>query len=189
MVAWGEISTLLLFGGTMGNSKPLLKEEVPKEFQDKILFETFRLEDVPQVKRAHKKYAVVDVLCGVCQEVKRTPVNDIRNAIRGRRPFPDIHRSCKYPGKYVNADGYHFIWMPDHPNAMGKKYVSAHIYAMSEYLGRPIDTKNESVHHIDGDHGNNEITNLQLRKRFHGKGQKWQCGDCGSHNILASELD
>lgn len=172
----------------MSKTKPLTFDETPEEYRDRILFDTFRLEDVPQASRAHKKYAVVDVICDLCKEPKRTPVNDIRNAIRGRRRFPGTHRKCKYPGVTIHTDGYRLIWMPEHPNANGRKYVSEHIYVMSEYLGRPIDTQTESVHHINGDKLDNRIENLQLRKSFHGKGQAWECQDCGSHNVKSVAL-
>lgn len=169
--------------------KPLTKAEVPKEYRDAFVYEKQWQEPVPQVSGRNKNRLMVEVTCPVCLELRPVAVNDVRNYIRGvRRQMPIVHRKCKYPGKYVNADGYHFIWMPEHPNAMGQKYVAAHIYAMAEHLGRPLDTTIESVHHIDGDKSNNHIDNLQLRTRFHGKGQKRVCGDCGSANILHKEL-
>lgn len=67
-------------------------------------------------------------------------------------------------------------------------YILEHRYVMMVNLERAL-TKDESVHHINGDRQDNRIENLQLRKRYHGKGQKWQCGDCGSHNIVATKLD
>lgn len=172
----------------MAIAKPLSPEEVPIEYRNSVLFDSGFQQSYTYAGRT-KMRSMVFVRCPVCGEDKATPVNDIRNFIRGVRPrFPDTHRRCKYEGKYVNGEGYHFIWMPDHPNALGKKYVAAHIYAMAEHLGRPIDTKTESVHHIDGDKSNNDISNLQLRTRYHGKGQKRVCGDCGSHNILTQEI-
>ena len=95
-------------------------------------------------------------------------------------------KDCK--GVVVTTDGYILILRPDHPNAYSGKYVPEHILVMEESLGRYLDTKTESVHHIDGDKSNNDIGNLQLRTRFHGKGQKRVCGDCGSTNILHQEI-
>lgn len=66
-------------------------------------------------------------------------------------------------------------------------YVMEHRYVMANHLGRPL-TKQETVHHIDGNTLNNEINNLQLRQTRHGKGQKFMCCDCGSNNIKAEEL-
>jgi hypothetical protein len=173
----------------MAISKPLLREEVPEEFKDAFSYENQWQEPVPHQTGRHKNRLMVEVRCPICEQLRPVAVNDVRNYIRGvRKQMPIAHRKCKYPGKMVNADGYHFIWMPDHPNAMQRRYVGAHIYAMSEHLGRPIDTKNESVHHIDGDKSNNSIENLQLRTRYHGKGQARVCGDCGSTNILHQKI-
>lgn len=66
-------------------------------------------------------------------------------------------------------------------------YVLEHRLAMARYLGRPL-ADYETVHHIDGNHSNNEISNLQLRIGRHGKGQAYQCADCGSHNVIPVEL-
>ena len=58
---------------------------------------------------------------------------------------------------------------------------------MAESLGRPL-TKGESVHHIDSNRANNDISNLQLRTGNHGKGSAFRCAECGSHNIIAVKL-
>lgn len=62
-----------------------------------------------------------------------------------------------------------------------------HRIVMARHLGRPL-TRNESVHHIDGNRKNNKLSNLQLRKRYHGPGQRYQCNDCGSIDVVAVEL-
>lgn len=54
---------------------------------------------------------------------------------------------------------------------------------MAIALGRPL-TSHETVHHIDLDHANNALSNLQLRQGKHGKGTVSECADCGSHNII-----
>lgn len=171
--------------------KPLTKEEVPEKYREYIHFDNQYLEPAPSKARPNKQRAMVTASCPVCKLVKVASINDIRNHIRGQRrsKFPIYHRPCSMPGRRITSEGYVHLYMPDHPDAYDGKYVPEHIYVMEQHLGRLIDRANESVHHINGIHDDNNITNLQLRKRFHGKGQKWQCGDCGSHNILASELD
>jgi hypothetical protein len=84
----------------------------------------------------------------------------------------------------VDADGYVIlsIWT-------GKftRRVSEHRYVMEQAIGRLLES-DESVHHKDTDHGNNALSNLQLRRGSHGRGGALQCIDCGGHNIVAVNL-
>lgn len=68
-----------------------------------------------------------------------------------------------------------------------RRYVLEHRLVMARHLGRPLG-RHETVHHIDGDSQNNELSNLQLRQGRHGKGAVFVCKDCGSHNVVAEEL-
>jgi transposase len=61
--------------------------------------------------------------------------------------------------------------------------MAEHRYVMAKHLGRPLTT-DEKVHHIDGNTKNNNIENLQLVIKHHGKGQRYKCSDCGSINII-----
>ena len=67
-------------------------------------------------------------------------------------------------------------------------YVLEHRLAMARSLDRPLDPW-ETVHHIDGDTRNNDLSNLQLRTGKHGKGVVLHCLDCGSVNVKATTLD
>lgn len=75
-----------------------------------------------------------------------------------------------YPEKKRYFDrGYVYIYMPNHPSVNKRPYVAEHTIVMEEYIGRTL-TKEEVVHHIDGDKSNNNIENLLLLdKKTHTK--------------------
>lgn len=58
---------------------------------------------------------------------------------------------------------YKTLLLPNHPNADKRGYYREHRYVMELHLGRYL-TKNEEVHHIDGNGLNNNIDNLLLMK-------------------------
>jgi len=99
----------------------------------------------------------------------------------------DQHHSWK-GGLSKNEDGYILIrdnYFPEMLNRSG--YVLKHRIEMAKYLNRPL-TKNESVHHIDGNKENNDISNLQLRIGKHGSGVTYCCQECGSKKLKPVEL-
>lgn len=92
-------------------------------------------------------------------------------------------------GRYVTKEGYVRIYRPDHPAAHGRGgYVAEHRIVMEGKLGRLLE-RHETVHHINGDKGDNREENLQLRNGRHGKHQAFRCLDCGSSNVMHVPLD
>ena len=71
----------------------------------------------------------------------------------------------------VNNDGYLVAYKPEHPNANLGGTVLQHRLVMSEHLGRPL-TKDEVVHHKNGDRGDNRIENLELWVKGQPAGQR-----------------
>lgn len=119
--------------------------------------------------------------------------SDASIGIRLRRLLPvpqrqgENHHSWR-GGRTKNADGYTLVTpTPEEvllcpPMANG--YVLENRLVMAKALGRPL-LKTETVHHIDGDHANADLGNLQLRQGNHGKGIVLQCRTCGSHDVVA----
>lgn len=64
-------------------------------------------------------------------------------------------------GRFIEKRGYVYTWIPDHPFANIHGYVREHRLVMENHLGRYL-TKDEVVHHKDGNPNNNNIKNLEL---------------------------
>lgn len=109
-----------------------------------------------------------------------------RQGIPSRKP-------SERPRNGFVVDGY--VWSPvDFNNPIDTAmmtreypYLARHRQVMANSIGRPL-TSDEQVHHIDGDRSNNDISNLQLRQGAHGSGVVMTCGDCGSHNVIATKI-
>ena len=70
-----------------------------------------------------------------------------------------------------NVRGYVTLYLPGHPLARKGGLVAEHRLVMAEHIGRPL-TKNENVHHINGDKTDNRIENLELWNTSQPSGQR-----------------
>lgn len=97
-------------------------------------------------------------------------------------------------GRYINKQGYVVLNIRSNDPYIEmckdkkKGRILEHRYIMAKHLGRLLEVY-ESVHHIDGNKENNDISNLQLRVGFHGSGQSCKCRNCGSTDIEFIPLD
>lgn len=127
---------------------------------------------------------------GLCikhyQRVRTTGSLDLDPA---RRRRPDRRGA-------VDANGYRVvtIYPEDAPYYTGSnngaglgQRVKEHRLVMARSLGRPL-RDDETVHHVNGDKLDNRLENLQLRQGRHGKGARFTCRACGSHDVEAVEL-
>ena len=81
------------------------------------------------------------------------------------------------------ASRYARVYKPGHPNARPDGSIYAHVFVMSEILGRPLK-EGEVVHHEDEDTRNNTPGNLMLFESqaehllYHAKARALEaCGD------------
>lgn len=94
------------------------------------------------------------------------------------------NKASNWKGGVMIVDGYRYIYSPTHPNRTKMKYVCEHRLEMEKYLGR-ILTRNEVVHHINGNKLDNRIENLMLYSSTgeHTKENHYDyCKKCGRFN-------
>ena len=79
-------------------------------------------------------------------------------------------------GRHKDKHGYIQIWMPEHPNARMGGYIHEHRLVMSNYLGRPLTSK-EYVHHKNATKDDNRLENLEILTHNVHRG-KVECPHC-----------
>lgn len=127
--------------------------------------------------------------CVTCGRVFYSRLTDnIRFCSRSRGQHGPNHRNWK-GGRIVDHKGYiRVLVSADDPITRTMRdrqgYVTEHRLVMARAIGRPLDSR-ETVHHLNGDRGDNRLENLQLLHLPHGPGARFECADCGSHNVRA----
>jgi hypothetical protein len=85
-----------------------------------------------------------------------------------RKKYPNGRfgdKASNWKGGRRVANGYVFLYAPDHPLAtQNKPYIQEHRLVVESELGRYL-RDDEVVHHIDGNRQNNSIENLEVKER------------------------
>ena len=87
----------------------------------------------------------------------RIPWNRGTHGLMGLR---SKHPSWK-GGRRIDKNGYVRVYSPNHPRADKPGYVKEHRIVMEKHLNRYL-TREEHIHHINGDKTDNRIDNLQI---------------------------
>lgn len=129
------------------------------------------------------------IYCEICGKQKEIHICQLKSGGRccsrkchfiyqSKRKHLSGKERWNWKGKTTNKLGYVLIYKPNHPHAMKSGYVLEHRLVMEKKLGRYLK-RNEIVHHINFNKGDNRIKNLQLtNKKEH----------IGIHNHLKNKL-
>lgn len=92
------------------------------------------------------------------------PIRGISEGINASNPNRFGANAGHWKGGRVSGGRYEQIYSRLHPMANHDGYVLEHRLIMEKKLGRYL-TKDEIVHHLDGDGHNNKLSNLKLTTR------------------------
>jgi HNH endonuclease len=95
--------------------------------------------------------------------------------------FSIFKHSHNWKGGRYKSRGYWYIWKPGYFRSNKNGYIREHIFIFQEYYQCCL-LKWGNVHHIDGNRGNNEISNLMgitlsKHRRLHSLGNKFHYKD------------
>lgn len=95
--------------------------------------------------------------------------------------------------RFLEPNGYYYVYMPDHHRAKPNGCVAEHILVAEKKLGRPL-RDGEVVHHEDEDKTNNSEDNLYIfvsnaaHSSFHNGGKRFPVGDVWDTEKVVYEI-
>lgn len=155
--------------------------------------DVFTPEQLPEVRRLAAEGKSQEYIGSVFSK-SRSVVNTAM-ALQGIKVTRNVARGSAHGswkgGRTVSWQGYVGVHVQANSEFASMRnvggYVPEHRLVMAQSLGRPLSLS-ETVHHINGNHGDNRLENLQLRQGRHGKHVSLCCADCGSRNVIPIPL-
>jgi hypothetical protein len=83
------------------------------------------------------------------------------NLSKTKREWAKKEKHPNWKGGYKSFHGYIRIQAKDHPHVASDGYIPLHRKIVEDSIGRYL-RPDETVHHIDGDKANNDISNLMI---------------------------
>jgi cell division protein FtsL len=121
--------------------------------------------DASIVKAARNARGIVKCAAEGCTDTYRTKGYCDKHYAKFRKYGDPL--VSKITGRYLNKKGYAFV-----PDPSGELHtIAEHRLVMQQHLGRKL-TRNENVHHINGDRQDNRIENLELWNTSQPSGQR-----------------
>lgn len=135
-------------------------------------------------RSAEATHTFTCLACGQTRSIRRKPGGRLYTQQKFcdqacKSEYQRIKATASFREALASGDGFNRhrkrngYWVVSVPSGVtGKKHIIfEHRFVMEQHLGRKL-LREETVHHVDGDRGNNALSNLELFSSRHGPGQR-----------------